>query len=379
MKTDSNRPTFFIVAGEVSGDLHGGKLIEAIKKKTPAARFVGHGGNKMQSAGLELIHHTDEMAVLGFSEIVKHLPFMLNVMGESLGELRTLRPDRIILIDYPGFNLRLAKNSHGLNIPITYFILPQLWAWKENRIKYFHQFIDQSLSIFPFEPDWFQSRGVKTEYVGHPFSEIIGPGTPRDHFYKKHNIETADRILLLLPGSRQQEIDRHLEVYMDAARKVQKSEQNIKILIGKAPGVSMPDFGGDVLVESDDIRSAINYSTAAITTSGTASLECAVLDTPEVVCYKLSRMSGFLAKRLNKAQYVSMANLISDREIVPELLQKEVIPQNIVKEIKPLINSTKDRREMLDGFSAVRRTLGLPGVYDRAAGAILKRTIHGEP
>ena len=137
---------------------------------------------------MELIHHTDEMAIMGFSEVVKRLPFLLSVMGESLGELRRLRPDRIILIDYPGFNLRLAKNSHKLNIPITYFILPQLWAWKENRIKYFHQFIDQSLSIFPFEPDWFQSRGVKTEYVGHPFSEITGSETPRDIFYKKHNL-----------------------------------------------------------------------------------------------------------------------------------------------------------------------------------------------
>ena len=379
MKTDNNTPTFFIVAGEVSGDFHGGKLIEAIKKINPETRLVGHGGNKMQSAGLELIHHTDEMAIMGFSEVVKRLPFLLNVMGESLGELRRLRPDRIILIDYPGFNLRLAKNSHKLNIPITYFILPQLWAWKENRIKYFHQFIDQSLSIFPFEPDWFQSRGVKTEYVGHPFSEITGSETPRDIFYKKHNIKTADRILLLLPGSRQQEIDYHLEVYIDAAREVQKSEQDIKILIGKAPGVSMPDFGGDILVESDDIRSAINYSTAAVTTSGTASLECAVLDTPEVVCYKLSRVSGFLAKRLSKTQYVSMANLISGREIVPELLQNEVKPQNIAKEIKPLINSTNDRRAMLDGFSEVRRTLGLPGVYDRAAGAILKRTTYGKP
>ena len=162
----------------------------------------------------------------------------------------------------------------------------------------------------------------------------------------------------MLPGSRQQEIDYHLEVYIDAAREVQKSEQDIKILIGKAPGVSMPDFGGDILVESDDIRSAINYSTAAVTTSGTASLECAVLDTPEVVCYKLSRVSGFLAKRLSKTQYVSMANLISGREIVPELLQNEVKPQNIAKEIKPLINSTNDRRAMLDGFSGVRRTLG---------------------
>ncbi len=377
MKTDSGAPKFFVVAGEASGDLHGGKLIEAIKKKSPDAQFVGHGGDNMRAAGLELIHHTDDLAIMGFSEVVKHLPFMLNVMGESLGALRSLRPDRIILIDYPGFNLRLAKNSHGLNIPITYFILPQLWAWKENRIKYFHQFIDQSLSIFPFEPDWFESRGVKTEYVGHPFSEIEGPDTPKDLFHQKHNITETDRILLLLPGSRQQEIDRHLSIYIGAARLAQQRDQNIKILIGKAPGVSIKDYGNDILIETDDIRAAIHYSTAAITTSGTASLECAVLDTPEAVCYKLSGISGFLVKRLNKSPYISMANLISGRKIVPELIQKEAAPQKIFKAIEPLLKNTNERREMLDGFNGVRRALGLPGVYERAAEIILKRTIHG--
>lgn len=377
MKTNNSVPTFFIVAGEASGDLHGGKLMEAIKKKNPQARFVGHGGDSMRGAGLEIIHHTDDLAIMGFSEVIKHLPFMLNVMGESLGALRSLRPDRIILIDYPGFNLRLAKNCHGLNIPITYFILPQLWAWKENRIKYFHQFIDQALSIFPFEPDWFDSRGIKTEYVGHPFSEITGPETPKDIFYQKHNIAETDRILLLLPGSRQQEIDRHLSIYMDAARAAQQLDQNIKILVGKASGVSIKDFGDEILIETEDIRAAINYSTAAITTSGTASLECAVLDTPEAVCYKLSGISGFLAKRLNKSPFVSMANLISGRRVVPELLQNDVTPQNILKAVQPLLQNTNERREMLDGFSDVRRALGLPGVYERAADTILKRTIHG--
>lgn len=377
MNTDNSVPTFFIVAGEASGDLHGGNLMEAIKKKHPGARFVGHGGDSMCSAGLEPMYHTDDLAIMGFSEVIKHLPYMLNVMGESLGALRSLKPDRIILIDYPGFNLRLAKNSHGLHIPITYFILPQLWAWKENRIKYFHQFIDQALSIFPFEPDWFESRGVETEYVGHPFSELEGSKTSKDHFYQKHNIKETDRILLLLPGSRQQEINRHLSIYIEAARLAQESNQNIKILIGKASGVSIENYGNDILIEKDDIRSAISHSNVAITTSGTASLECAVLDTPEAVCYKLSGMSGFLAKRLNKSPFVSMANLISGREVVPELLQNKVTPQNILNAIDPLLKNTNERREMLEGFSEIRRALGLPGVYERAADTILKRTIHG--
>ena len=201
--------------------------------------------------------------------------------------------------------------------------------------------------------------------------------TTKEHFYRKHNIDEKSRILLLLPGSRQQEINHHLSIYIEAARAVQKSNQNVKILIGKASGVSIKNYGSDILIETDDIRSAISHSAVAITTSGTASLECAVLDTPEVVCYKLSYVSGFLAKRLNKSPFVSMANLILGREVVPELLQNNVTSKNILKAIDPLLKHTNKRRKMLDAFNEVRRGLGLPGVYERAANAIMKRTIHG--
>ena len=376
MNTPQRDLTFFIVAGETSGDSHGEKLMRAIQKNHAECRFIGHGGDKMLKAGLELMYHVDQLAVMGFSEVIKHLPRMLNVMGESLGRLRKLRPDRIILIDYPGFNLRLAKNCAGLNLPVTYFILPQLWAWKEKRIKTFHKYIDQSLSIFPFEQDWFENRGVATSYVGHPFTEIAGPETRKEDFRIKHKIQPAESFLLLLPGSRQQEIDQHLLIYLAAAKQLQASDNKLKILIGKAPGVTLPHLGNNILVETKDIRAAITHSRAAIATSGTASLECAVLDTPEVVCYKLSTLSGILAKALNKAPFISMVNLIGKREIVPELVQSEVTADRIIAKIKPLLSNTKERRAMLDGYSEVRRSLGLPGAYNRAAEAILKRTIN---
>ena len=162
---------FFIVAGEQSGDLHGSNLINSIKKLHPDASFIGHGGDRMISSGLEVMHHVNDLAIMGFTEVIKHLPFMINVMGESLEKIKLIRPNRIILIDYPGFNLRLAKNTRPHGIPISYFIMPQLWAWKENRKKYFHKYIDQSLSIFPFEQEWFEKRDIPTNYVGHPFSE----------------------------------------------------------------------------------------------------------------------------------------------------------------------------------------------------------------
>ena len=376
MNTPQRDLTFFIVAGETSGDNHGAKLMREIKTRHEESRFIGHGGDKMLKAGLEQMYHIDQLAVMGFSEVIKHLPLMFNVMGESLGRLRELRPDRIILIDYPGFNLRLAKNCAGLGLPVTYFILPQLWAWKEKRIKSFHKYIDQSLSIFPFEQDWFENRGVVASYVGHPFTEIVGPETSKEDFRTKHKIQPAESFLLLLPGSRQQEIDRHLLVYLAAAKQLQESDNKLKILIGKAPGVTLPHLGENILFETKDIRAAIAYSRAAITTSGTASLECAVLDTPEVVCYKLSALSGILAKALNKAPFISMVNLIGKRKIVPEFVQNEVTAERIIANIKPLLSNTKERRTMLDGYSEVRRSLGLPGAYNRAAEAILKRTIN---
>ena len=379
MNSNKASQTFFIVAGETSGDMHGAGLISEIKRILPESNFIGHGGDKMIKSGLEVMHHIDNLAVMGFSEIVKHIPFLLNVMGDSLGKLREIRPDRIILIDYPGFNLRLAKNCNGLNIPITYFILPQLWAWKEKRIQSFHKYIDQSLSIFPFEQDWFETRGVPTSYIGHPFSDILHVDITKEQFLFKHNILNNEPILTLLPGSRQQEVDKHLPIYLSSARALQQNEHSLKILIAKAPGVNLPKLSKDILVEEENIRAAISYAKASITTSGTASLECAVLDTPQIVCYKLSKISGFIANQLNNSPFISMANLVAGKKVVPELIQNDVNKKQIVRAVQPLLSNSNERKKMLEDFNGVRRTLGLPGAYTRAAEAIIKRTIDAKP
>ena len=370
MNKDS--PRFFIVAGEQSGDLHGSKLIDSIKKQYPHSTFIGHGGDRMISSGLEVMHHVNDLAIMGFTEVVKHLPFMINVMGESLEKIKLIRPDRIILIDYPGFNLRLAKNCRPHGIPISYFIMPQLWAWKENRKKYFHRYIDQSLSIFPFEQEWFEKRDIPTNYVGHPFSEGLIPKTDKKNFYLKHNLKEDDTLLAIIPGSRQQEVDRHLSLYLKCANEIGGTIENLKVIITKADNVSfnVPD---DVLIEDEDIYAAMQYAKAAITTSGTASLECAIMDTPEVVCYKLSSMSYLISSLVNKAPYISMVNLIAGRIIVPEFLQYKANQRSICDSLLPLLNETVERKNMLDGMSQVRRSLGIPGVYDRTADAILSR------
>ena len=375
MKNQLSNLTFFIIAGEASGDLHGAKLMQELQRLAPNTNFIGHGGDKMIDQGLKVVQHIDKMSVMGFSEIIKHLPFLFSVMGETLNQLEEIKPNRIILIDYPGFNLRLAKNCSGLSIPITYFILPQLWAWKEKRIKTFQRYIDQSLSIFPFEQNWFEKRDVPTNYVGHPFTENIGPSLTKTEFYTKHNIDENRNVVTLLPGSRQQEVDQLWPIFYKSAMEI-KEKQDVEIVVGKFSGITLPEQK-DVLIENDDIYAAISYAKAAITASGTASLECAVLDTPEVVCYKLSYISGLILKQLNKTPFISMVNLIANRKIVTEFVQSGVKVKNIVSEITPLLSNTKQRKDMLLGFDEVRRSLGLPGVYKRAAESIMKKTNSG--
>tara|TARA_B100001029_G_scaffold157007_1_gene142789 strand:+ start:1715 stop:2842 length:1128 start_codon:yes stop_codon:yes gene_type:complete len=375
MKNQLSKLTFFIIAGEASGDLHGAKLMQELQRLAPNISFIGHGGDKMIDQGLKVIQHIDKMSVMGFSEIIKHLPFLFSVMGETLNQLEEIKPNRIILIDYPGFNLRLAKNCSGLSIPITYFILPQLWAWKEKRIKTFQRYIDQSLSIFPFEQNWFEKRDVPTNYVGHPFTENIGPSLTKTEFYTKHKIDKNRNVVTLLPGSRQQEVDQLWPIFYKSAMEI-KEKQDVDIVVGKFSGITLPEQK-DVLIENDDIYAAISYAKAAITASGTASLECAVLDTPEVVCYKLSYISGLILKQLNKTPFISMVNLIANRKIVTEFVQSGVKVKNIVSEITPLLSNTKQRKDMLLGFDEVRRSLGLPGVYKRAAESIMKKTNSG--
>ena len=365
---------FFLIAGEPSGDLHGGKLIHAIKNIYPNTSFMGHGGNAMEKAGMQLLEHTDSLAMMGFVEIIKHLPRMMKIMGKTIDTISRTKPDRIILIDYPGFHLRLAKRSRHLKIPITYFILPQVWAWKENRVKTMKAVLDQTLSIFPFEQDWFFSRGLQTSYVGHPFAEQEHLDESSKEFYLRHNITIEHPLLVLLPGSRQQEVDRHWPILLQTVKMLKEINSLIQVMVGKAPNISLSHIPNDFKIE-ENARKAIVAGTVAIVSSGTATLECAVEDTPIVVCYKLSSISWWMANNMTSVKYASMVNLIADENIVPEFLQYNMTEENLVKSVLPLLNSKSiERKKMLSGFDKVRRTLGMPGVYDRAAKAIISKT-----
>ena len=364
---------YFFVAGEPSGDIHGGKLISAIKRLDPNSSFMGHGGENMKNSGMQILEHTDNLGIMGFIEVIKHLPKMMQIMGKTVDTIARTKPDRIVLIDYPGFNLRLAKNTQHLNIPITYFILPQSWAWKEKRVETMKSTLDQALSIFPFEQEWYESRGLPTNYIGHPFVETIYTNESPQEYFTRHGLNASCPILLLLPGSRRQEIESHWPVFLKAVDLLKNKIDNLQVVVAPAPGITLNHIPGNFKIEPN-ARKAMTSATAAIVSSGTATLECAVEDTPIVVCYKLSSLSWLLTKLMTSIHYASIVNLIADDAIVPEYLQNKMTPENLAAAVEPLLDtSNAKRKKMLTGFDTVRRTLGMPGVYGRAAEAIVSR------
>ena len=363
----------FIVAGEESGDLHGSKLVSAMKKHIPDIQFAGHGGDRMANENVQIIEHVGNLAIIGFVEVIKHLPYMFKVMGTTVNWLKEHKPDRLILIDYPGFNLRLAREAFQLGIPITYFILPQVWAWKESRVSILRDFVDQCLSIIPFEQEWFDKRGVKANFIGHPFIELNSPKQTGEQFFTTHNLNRDSPILTLFPGSRQQEIKRHWPVYIEAVKMIKSNVSDLQVIIGKAPGVTLPNIPNFIKVEENDPQLTMYYGDAALVVSGTATLEAAVLDIPMVVSYRFLPLTWIFAKKMATVPYASIVNLIANENIVPEYIQSEMTPKNLTNAVIPLLNKTSERKKMLLGYEKVRRTLGIPGVYDRAAEAIINR------
>lgn len=359
--------TIFIVAGEESGDIHGAKLVQEIKKLNPSIRFIGHGGDRMKAAGVEIIEHISNLSLIGFTEVVKHLPYIRKVMKNTANEIKNLQPSRIILIDYPGFNLSLAKRIRNLNIPITYFILPQVWAWKENRALKIKKFTDQALSIIPFEKDWYNEREIDVDFVGHPFIDIEQPQINKKSFFLKHSLEISNPLLTLLPGSRQQEINRHLPIFQDAIIKLHSIFPNLQFVIGKAPDVVLSNCPNFVRIEKDFPRLTMHYGDAGLIASGTATLEAAVTGLPAIVCYKTSGITYWIGKRLAKVKYLSLINLIEDRQVVPEFIQQKMTTEALIKAILPLLSNTPERSKMVESYKSAIKKLGDPGVYSRSA------------
>jgi len=365
--------TVFIVAGEPSGDVHAAKLVSALKVISPNTKFFGNGGDKMAESGVEIIHHINDLSVMGFIEVIKHLPRLIYIMDETLSSIKKIKPNKIILIDYPGFNLRLAKKIKKLKmgIHVTYFILPQLWAWKENRIKIMKKTIDQSISIFPFESEWFKAKGLNTFYTGHPFIDNKYDSNNKINFFNKHSFNKNQPILILLPGSRQQEIDYHWPIFLKTTSQLNKKFPELQMVVIKSNNISLTSVPNYIKIETSTLP-AIQYGTAAISSSGTVTLECALAKVPIVVCYKMSYINWMLFNFFGKVKYISIVNLIVNKKIIPELIQHQMTQKNIIKKISPYLDiKSNKRRKTLENFNNLRKTLGKPGVFDRIANFII--------
>lgn len=345
---------YYLIAGEASGDLHGSNLIRELRQLDPGASIRCWGGDLMQAAGGDLVKHYADLAFMGFVEVVANLGTILRNIDFCKKDILAFQPDVLIFIDYPGFNLRIAKWAKQKNFRTIYYISPQVWAWKENRVNTIKACVDRMLVILPFEKDFYRKWNYPVEYVGHPLVEVI------DNFKAGHAaLQPNPKLIALLPGSRKQEILIKLPVMLALSREF----PDYQFVVAKAPG-QPDDFYTPLLAPYPNVSSVRNdtyallmQARAALVTSGTATLETALFGVPEVVCYKGSKISYLIAKRLIKVKYISLVNLIVDRLIVKELIQDELTTPNLKKELTAILPDGPEREKMLADYQELKAIL----------------------
>lgn len=362
---------YYLIAGEASGDLHGSNLMKALKLKDPNAEFRFWGGDLMQAQGGNMVKHYRDLAFMGFVEVVQNLGTILKNIKICKKDIQEHQPDVLILIDYPGFNLRIAKFAKSLGIKVVYYISPQLWAWKEGRVETIKKYVDEMLVILPFEKEFYQKHQVNAHFVGHPLLDAISGLQPVSEVdFKKENQLNDLPIIALLPGSREQEVKKMLELMLS----VRSHFKNYQFVIAGAPSLPKSFYqqfvDEDVHFVSNKTYDLLRVSKAALVTSGTATLETALLNTPEVVCYRSSKISYEIAKRLVKhIKYISLVNLIMDKEVVTELIQDDLNTKNLVLELNKILEGDS-REKMLASYQILREKLGGSGASNVAADII---------
>jgi len=361
-------PTIFLSAGEASGEAYGALLLTELKSRIPNARFLGMGGERMAALGCERIVKSEDVAVMGITEVIRHLPQIYREYRKLRQAVRTRRPDIAILIDFPDIHLKLAEEFHRLNIPVIFFVSPQLWAWKKGRIKKVQQFVDRMLVIFPFEEPFYRSHGVDATYVGHPLADLSLPSVSRDEFAQSNGLNPANRWIALLPGSRAKEIRLNLPEILQAARLLHEHDHATEFLLPIAPTLTMPQLhevtglleksGCGLPIEIvRDARAALFHARGSIVASGTATVEAALIGNPFVVVYRVSPLTYAIAKRVVTVPHIAMVNLIADKRLVPELIQDDFQATRIVQELEPLLAETPARAAMIAGLAQVASKL----------------------
>src|SRR5215831_18712703 len=350
-------------AGEASGDTYGAQLLHALRQLSPRASFFGMGGEKMRVAGCELLVYAHKVAVVGLVEVVTHLPHIRRQFQRIVDEARRRKPDAAVLIDFPDFNLRLARQLHRLGIPVFYFVSPQVWAWRTSRVKQIRKYVGKMIVIFPFEQEFYRKRGVDVTYVGHHLAHASPAEIPRQDFAAAHDLDPAKQWIALLPGSRQKEVLLNLPEMLEAARRLAAQSNEFEFVLPVASTLDAdwltPRLAAseNLIKLTDDAPPTLRLSRAAVVASGTATVEAALAGTPFVVVYRLAPLTWTLGRRLVSLDTFAMPNLIAGRRIVTELIQKDFTATSILRELNAIIPEGERRQQMLRDLQDVREKL----------------------
>jgi len=371
-------PRLFLIAGETSGDRHAAGLVAELARQDPGSRFHGLGGPQMQAAGVSLTADLTRHAVVGTVEVVTHLATLARLYRKATRALDAWRPDAVVLVDYPGFNLRFAREAKRRRIPVLYYVSPQIWAWGANRIRTIQQRVDLMLVLFPFEERLYRAAGIPVQWVGHPLLDTVRVTQPRADTLLAHHLSPHQPVVGVLPGSRVAEVQTLLPILVKAADRLAIQKPGLQAVVLKTAGLPEPLYqrvlSGNHLARlclAEWNHNLLAACDLALVASGTATLECALLDLPMVIVYQAHPITWWLGKRLVKLPYLGLVNVVAGRRLVPECLQGEAIPSRIAEAASQILQSEQARHQMIAGFQEIRSSLGGPGASRRAAEAVL--------
>lgn len=370
---------YFIIAGEASGDLHGSFLVEQLKNQDPSAEIIGWGGDLMQAQGVKIMKHIKDLAFMGFVEVAKNLSTIFANIKLVKEQISAYNPDALILVDYPGFNFRIAKWAKLLGYKVLYFISPNVWAWKANRVYKVRDYTNKMYTILPFEKAFYKKYDIDVEYFGHPLVDVVNTYKSKDinNFRQEHNLDERP-IIATMAGSRKQEIKKMLPVMLKTAEKFPQYQ----FLITGAPTIDKTYYEIFLKDKPENVRllfkstyEILSHAEAGLVTSGTATLETALFNVPQVVCYKADYLSVFIARIVSLfsgVKYISLVNLILDKRSVTELIQAKLTTNELTNELKAIVKGGNKRENILADYKALSQKLSTPGIYSRIAKNMLE-------